>query len=311
MESSAVKRHAYLIMAYNNWRQLGMLLELLDDPRNDIFVHIDKRAGNFPQEMLVSTVKHSQIVFIPRKNVYWADYSQTEVELDLLEAASNREEYHYYHLLSGMCLPLKTQDEIHAFFENEDREFIATTRSGGEYSRNYIAYYHPLVHSRVYRKSKIIRGVDRGIMYIQKILGMDRLKHDTIVPACGWTWFSVTHAFSRYIVENRPLIQRMFHHTVASDEHVMGTMAVNSSFVNKLYDINNGVKEDYRPGCQRLIDWRRGKPYIWGEQNTHEDYQMLMNSEYLFARKFDERVNFEIIQHVYETIKAHKTGDMQ
>ena len=42
MERIAEKRHAYLIMAYNNWRQLRMLLELLDDPRNDIYIHIDK-----------------------------------------------------------------------------------------------------------------------------------------------------------------------------------------------------------------------------------------------------------------------------
>jgi hypothetical protein len=53
-------------MAYNNWRQLSMLLELLDDPRNDIFIHIDKRAGDFPQEMLASTVKRSQLVFVPK-----------------------------------------------------------------------------------------------------------------------------------------------------------------------------------------------------------------------------------------------------
>lgn len=311
MEKQTSMRHAYLIMAYNNWRQLKILLELLDDPRNDIYVHVDKRAGVFPQDMLTGAVKRSGITFIPRKNIYWADYSQTEVELDLLEAASKREPYHYYHLLSGMCLPLKTQDEIHAFFLNEDREFIATTRNGGDYSRNYIAYYHPFVHSRFYKKSKIIRCIDRGIMYVQSIMGMNRLKHDSIVPACGWTWFSVTDAFSRYIVENRPLIQRLFRHTLASDEHVMGTMAVNSHFLNKLYDINNDEKDDYKPGCQRLIDWQRGKPYTWGTQSPQEDYQTLMNSKYLFARKFDERVNYEIIQRIYDALKARQAKDAE
>ena len=31
------KRHAYLILAHKNFGQLRKLVELLDDPRNDIF----------------------------------------------------------------------------------------------------------------------------------------------------------------------------------------------------------------------------------------------------------------------------------
>lgn len=31
-------------MAHNNWEQLRILLTLLDDSRNDIFLHIDKKA---------------------------------------------------------------------------------------------------------------------------------------------------------------------------------------------------------------------------------------------------------------------------
>ena len=131
-----VKKHAYMIMAHSNWNQLATLLKLLDDPRNDIYLHIDKRAGDFPQDMLRQAVTHSGITFIERKNVYWADYSVADVEMDLLQAASSIFQYHYYHLLSGMDLPLKTQDEIHAFFENETHEFIGMTPDGGSYAEN-------------------------------------------------------------------------------------------------------------------------------------------------------------------------------
>lgn len=308
MTQEVTTRHAYLIMAYNNWRQLGMLLELLDDSRNDIYIHIDKRAGDFPQAELAAAVKCSRVTFIPRKNVFWADYSQTDVELDLLEAASRRERYHYYHLLSGMCLPLRTQDELHAFFENEDREFIATVCDGGEYSKKYIAYYHPLLHNRFYRGNKLLKAADRAIMHIQRVLGLSRLKHSGIVPACGWNWFSVTDDFCRYLVGSRPLIRKIFRHTVASDEHVMGTMAVNSVFVNRIYDINDDVKNDYRPGCQRFVDWQRGRPYVWGSQTPEADYQTLMTSGYLFARKFDERVNYELIRRIYDTLMERQSA---
>lgn len=36
-------KHAYLIMAHQNFEQLAILLELLDDIRNDIFIHVDKK----------------------------------------------------------------------------------------------------------------------------------------------------------------------------------------------------------------------------------------------------------------------------
>ena len=39
-----VDKHAYCIMAHNNWAQLQMLIDCLDDMRNDIFLHIDKKA---------------------------------------------------------------------------------------------------------------------------------------------------------------------------------------------------------------------------------------------------------------------------
>ena len=40
------KKHAYLIIAHNNWKQLSLLLSVLDDERNDIYIHIDKKSKN-------------------------------------------------------------------------------------------------------------------------------------------------------------------------------------------------------------------------------------------------------------------------
>lgn len=34
-------KHAYCILAHNNWEQLQLLLNCIDDDRNDIYLHID------------------------------------------------------------------------------------------------------------------------------------------------------------------------------------------------------------------------------------------------------------------------------
>ena len=41
-------RHAYLILAHALPSQVRKLLVLLDDPRNDLYVHIDRKAGFGP-----------------------------------------------------------------------------------------------------------------------------------------------------------------------------------------------------------------------------------------------------------------------
>jgi len=38
-----MNKHAYLIIAYHQWDLLKVLIRMLDDERNDIFIHIDKK----------------------------------------------------------------------------------------------------------------------------------------------------------------------------------------------------------------------------------------------------------------------------
>lgn len=37
-------KHAYLIIAHSNLKQIHKLLLLLDDPRNDIYIHLDLKS---------------------------------------------------------------------------------------------------------------------------------------------------------------------------------------------------------------------------------------------------------------------------
>ena len=107
-------RHAYLIIAHTQFGQLKKLLRMLDDGRNDIYVHIDSRAKDFRREDFDGLMAHAGLFFTERTSVIWGSYSQIRSELVLLRAAVPGH-YGYYHLLSGADLPIKSQDEIHAF----------------------------------------------------------------------------------------------------------------------------------------------------------------------------------------------------
>lgn len=109
-------KHAYLIMAHNEFSLLRKLILLLDDSRNDIFIHVDKKSKEFVKSSFMNLPTFSKVSFIKSDKVTWGGYSLINCELKLLIEASNS--FHdYYHLLSGVDLPLKTQNEIHSFFE--------------------------------------------------------------------------------------------------------------------------------------------------------------------------------------------------
>ena len=82
---------------------------------------------------------------------------------------------------------------------------------------------------------------------------------------------------------------------MCSDEVFIQTMLWNSPYRETIYNYESA--DEYLM-CMREIDWNRGGPYIW----KNEDYCYLMNSKKLFARKFSES-NMEIITRVCNSIK--------
>ncbi|RMC92317.1 hypothetical protein D9O40_20540 [Clostridium autoethanogenum] len=117
-------RHAYLIIAHNNWMQLKLLIQLLDNRNNDIYIHIDRKAYGYNIEELENLTLYSNVkVYSVFKN-YWGSYNLVKIEIFLLNKAIKCN-YSYYHLFSGMDLPIKSQRYIQKFFEkNKGKEFI-------------------------------------------------------------------------------------------------------------------------------------------------------------------------------------------
>ena len=117
-------KHAYLIIAHTNWNQLNKLVRVLDDLRNDLYIHIDQKSLiSFNKTGGVET-RYSNVYVVNSFDVRWGHVSQIKAEIELFEKSSLKQ-YSYYHLISGMDLPLHNQDYIHKFFEtNQGYEFI-------------------------------------------------------------------------------------------------------------------------------------------------------------------------------------------
>lgn len=295
-------KHAYLIMAHGSqFQQLNYLLRMLDHENNSIYLHIDKKSPTFSRDEIVKGIQYSNVEIYQEIKVYWGDYSQTECELFLLEKAVN-DKYDYYHLLSGEDLPLKSQNQIHKFFEdNNGKEYV---RFWGDkfpqQSIEWVSHYHPLQKFLRKSKYKLINVffvvLDKFIQLIQRFLKVNRIKNNHRLFQKGATWFSITDALAQEIVNSKQWIKHTFSSTRSSDEIFVQTILCNSKLVKNRFE--NTYETDGLSGL-RYIDWKRGKPYTFRDS----DFSELINNDFLFARKFNFKIDKDIILKLYNFIK--------
>ncbi len=278
-----MKKHAYLIMAHSDFESLKYLLKAIDDERNDIFIHIDLKTKYADFQEIATWVEKSSIHFIKRINVRWGHTSFVKCELSLIEAAVKNDRYHYYHLISGVDFPLKSQDEIHKFFEDKNLEYLNYHFDGdnGDEFTYKIKYYHFFMRwiGRGHfdgpgKKQAFLRKLKEynwKLINKQEQRGFDRrTKYPDVEFVKGDNWVSITDDFARYVVQSKKKIMKMYAFANAPDEFFMATLAYNSNFKDRI--ANNTM---------RLIDWERGNPYEF----VYSDFEELKNTDKLFARK--------------------------
>lgn len=298
-----MRKHAYLILAHNNFYILEKLIELLDDKRNDIFIHIDKKVKKFDFNFFTNLVKHSNIKFIDRVNIGWGAFSGIKAELKLFKEAY-KNGYEYYHLISGVDLPIKTQDYIHKFFlENRGKEFLTYLKPEFTKNNKIIERVNKYYFLQEFgRGNYITKFFSDLLINFQNLLKLNR--YNNKLDICyGSNWATLTHEAVKEILKEEEWIYRTFKHTRCCDEVYKQTILVNNPMFKKklyLYEYND-AHISYN---MRHIDWKRGGPYVF----RINDYEELMGVRSIFARKFDENIDIDIVNKIYQTIKVNSNN---
>ena len=285
-------KHAYLIIAHNQFELLKKLILSLDHKDNDIYLHIDKKATDFERSTFDGLLSHSKLIILEnRLDVKWGDYSQIECELQLIKRAVLGE-YDYYHLMSGVDMPLKSQDEIHEFFnQNNGTLFVHfDSEKVSETELKKVKKYHFIISKN---KNIIKKLLSKILMAVQFFI--DRTKKRDFTFQKGANWFSITNDFACYLLEQEEFIKKTFKHTLCCDEFFLQTVLYNSPFKDKI------VKDNFCNNYQNIlycIDWERGSPYVY----TMDDLDMLLSSNMFFARKFDYEKHGDIVDALFEKI---------
>ncbi len=282
-------KHAYLIMAHHQFEVLHFLLSTLDDPRNDIYIHFDKKVKDIPKLRL----SFSRLYILnDRMDVRWGDISQIKTELMLLTEACNNENsaYSYFHILSGTHLPLCSQNELHHYFNSIGGVSVTAPMSTSErevklkiHRYNFLTRYflmpeYPQVQA-------LIQFCWKSIISIQRYLRIERNKGKEYVKSSNW--ISMSAAAVHYIVSRSKDILKEYQYSLCGDEFFVAT-TLSRSNVHKLLFSERYLKFDFIG--------------VNAKKYSVKDLTELKESECLFARKFDAD-NLELIRQIVSFVK--------
>lgn len=250
----------------------------------DVYVHIDKKS-----DIKFNTNK---AVLVKQRKVYWGSYRQILATLELFKTAYQKK-YDRYLLISGQDLPIRSNVEIIQFFEsNKDKQFlefnalpISWWTSEGGIER--IKYYY------FKSNSKFLSKVFAKLTHWQKHFKLlPRKINKTFYGGANWMNLNST-ALDQIMnfLHHNPSYLKRFKYTNCADELFFQTILLNSSLANTCE--NNTL---------RYFNWSKGPEFP--RTLRKDDLEDIMGSDALFARKFDEMVDNEIISTIYSKIKA-------
>ncbi|AVL02768.1 beta-1,6-N-acetylglucosaminyltransferase [Pediococcus pentosaceus] len=293
---------AFLVMTKDINEELLNLIRALDSPKHVIFVHVDKKTGDFDKESVIKNSIYSDIVFVPRIDVTWGGFSLVRAELSLMKVANSYGTFGHFHLLSGEDFPVKSNNQLDTFFEEHpNNNFLEISQRipNQNKDRFKLRYeqYHLLQDKFIGRKHNVFKYIDFASCYLQRYLGVNRTRHINIQS--GANWFSLNQDLLSYIIDNEKWITKHFKNTYCPDESFIQTLIAETSFMKTLYKEG---KENLR-----FVDFYwKAKHNLTPRYLKLDDISLLDDKSYFFARKFNIEVSdvflkkLKILENYYE-----------
>jgi hypothetical protein len=271
---------AYLIRAHYAPAQLGRLVDRLDSENAAFFIHISARtSGGTHSKMQQAVGERANVQWVERVATYYAGFSLVQSTIVGLQAIAAAEPTSHTVILSGQDYPARPTPEIEQFFQQQPgKSFV-------EHFALPVADKWPGEHGGL---DRIRYRYFERINYKTRTLRLPILRRrfpPGLQPYGGGAWCALSHDAVRYItsfVDQKPDVVRFFRHVKIPDEIFMHTVLLNSPLRDTV--VGNDV---------HYIDWSHGgaHPKTLGT----EDYDRILESGKLFARKFDVRYDSTIL----------------
>ena len=282
-------RIAYLVLCHNDAAHIGRLARRLvsSASENAVFIHVDKKSG-INDEVIRSVMGLPNVFVIEeRYEVFWGGFSAVNATYALLRAVVSNGKFDRYILLQGADYPIKSNQYIDLFFENnKGLEYIravncATSRNKYFYSkaRYPICLDRPSLLKSIQRK--LVRTLDL------KIKPKDFTVSGRIYNVyTGCAQFAVTHKCVELFLQHERCeeLRKHFVDIFPADETFFHTIVYNSGLVS---DTTCGRAENDRE-LRNIVDLINLTYFEYPALVTvftKDDYRKIVDLPHLYIRK--------------------------
>lgn len=264
-----LQKHAFLIIAHQEFEILQRLVDALDCEWIDIFVHIDKRVHHLPK---LSAQKSRLCVLRERRHVIWGGVEQVACELRLMRTAAEQGEYAFYHVISGVHYPLVSTERLAVWFSRHLGKSVLQPMptSAGEVEMK-LGLRHYFLRNLVSRR-RWLRAFTHTLwiatLAVQKRLGMWR--DVSAFPYKVSSWCSLSQQAVDALLADEEEIMRRLSHTFCCDEFFVPAWLERHRL--PVVKSPHLLFQRFEPFTPKVL--------------TEEDFPELAASGCLFARKF-------------------------
>lgn len=285
---------AYLIMCHMDPEFVQRTAIKLSNDRNHVFIHVDKK-----QDISEYIFEHNNVHFCRNRiENYWGGWNAVIATINLLKKAMETESFDRYVLLQGQDYPLYSNEYIEEFFNKySDIEFcraynLTHTKDNKDSMKVYGYWFIDKPKSKIskvlrYPIKKICSICNKNLIKYRKGYYVENgVKYEVY---SGWAQWAITEQCAKYILEfyeTHKKFNSYFKYSFPPDEIYFHTIIYNSKFAKKTVDsgpINSRSNE-------KLLNLTY---FEYPDQirvfKSVEDYEKLMNSGCLFARKFNSQ----------------------
>lgn len=286
---------AYFILVHRYPGQFKRLFESIYSADNLYLIHVDKRAGmELYKEVKKFLLNYPNAQMLKSQEVVWGGYSMVEAELrGMKKLLFLGKKWDFFINLSGQDFPLKNQLYIKDFLsKNIDKNYLLVLNQKEE---------RPITMNRV---------ENYFVETAKGFLGTPRRRHylENVTPFIGGQWKILSRKCCEFICTSPKVAKyrKFYKHTLIPDEGFFQTVLMNTGYRGEIVnddkraivwipDLVGKLKSKKFTANTTKSLIASGKIKLRPKTFLKTDIGYLSASKALFARKFDESVDSEIL----------------
>ncbi|MBX0357719.1 beta-1,6-N-acetylglucosaminyltransferase [Halobacillus sp. Nhm2S1] len=327
IESNGInnKKFAILIIAHKNFKQLKRLVEKINHKNIDIFIHIDEK-WDLSESKINELLSVMENIYFPedRISANLSDWSLIEVTMSLIKKTKEIEEekgiqYSYTMLISGQDYPIKPVNALVEELNNSyPKPFIDCQPC---VNKNWVYKLYEKLPIEIklnkdinqYMKKGLKRKMLKTPLYIFfKFLRFfivhpyKELKNLNCSVYGGSSWWIlpdivIDDIYTQYYESNNRIIS-IFKKSLTPEETFFQTLTMRTSVSEYVtINFNNKFTRDCNDSLIYPNFYDEKKPYM-GHPHilTVEDFDKISKLHHYFARKFDDSIDYKILDLIDE-----------